>query len=77
VAGTNSSEYTLYIPIALGLYGAALLLYAAFLLIKESRYALAAVNAEMDFIWKRGKQYGPEDLVEKGIKRLKWFGGVK
>lgn len=77
VAGTNSSEYTLYIPIALGLYGAALLLYAAFLLIKESRYALAAVNAEMDFIWKRGKQYGPEDLVKKGMKRLRWFGGVK
>jgi hypothetical protein len=77
VAGTNSSEYTLYIPIALGLYGAALLLYAAFLLIKESRYALAAVNAEMDFIWKRGKQYGPEDLVKKGMKRLRWFGGVR
>ena len=72
----TSSEYTI-IPVALGLYGAAMLLYAAFLLIRESRFALAAVNAEMDFIWKRGKESGPEDLVNKGIKRLRWFGGVK
>jgi hypothetical protein len=76
LVAATSSDYTI-IPIALGLYGAALLLYAAFLLIKESRFALAAVNAEMDFIWKRGKQYGPEDLVKKGMKRLRWFGGVR
>jgi hypothetical protein len=65
------------IPIGLGLCGAGLLLYAAFLLIKESRFALAAVNEEMDFTWKRGKEYGPPDLVEKGIKRTRWFGGVR
>ena len=65
------------VPIALGLCGAGLLLYAAFLLIKESRFALAGVNEEMDFMWKRGKEYGPEDLVAKGIKRVRWFGGVK
>lgn len=65
------------IPIGLGLCGAGLLLYAAFLLIKESRFALAAVNEEMDFTWKRGKEYGPPDLVQKGIKRTRWFGGVK
>ena len=72
----TSSEFTV-VPIALGLIGAGLLLYAAFLLIKESRFALAAVNEEMDFMWKRGKEYGPPDLVEKGIKRTRWFGGVK
>jgi hypothetical protein len=66
-----------FVPIALGLFGAGLLLYASFLLIKESRFALAAVNEEMDFMWKRGKEYGPPDLVEKGIKRARWFGGVK
>jgi len=76
LVGVTSSDYTI-IPVGLGLYGAALLLYAAFLLIRESRFALAAVNAEMDFIWKRGKESGPEDLVRKGIKRLRWFGGVK
>ena len=53
------------------------LLYAAFLLIKESRFALAAVNDEMDFFWKRGKSLGPEDLVNQGMKRIRWFGGVR
>src|SRR6266513_3389413 len=72
----TSSDFTI-VPIALGLIGAALLLYAAFLLIRESRFALAAVNDEMDFFWKRGKTLGPEDLVNKGMKRTRWFGGVK
>jgi hypothetical protein len=71
----TSSAFTL-VPIALGLCGAGLLLYAAFLLIKESRFALAAVNEEMDFMWKLGKTYGPEDLVAKGMKKARWFGGV-
>ena len=26
---------------------------------------------------KRGKMLGPEDLVKQGIKRIRWFGGVK
>src|SRR2546423_13015023 len=72
----TSSAFTV-VPIALGLVGAGLLLYAAFLLIKESRFALAAVNEEMDFMWKRGKEFGPPDLVQQGIKRTRWFGGVK
>ena len=72
----TSSKFTL-VPIVLGLCGAGLLLYAAFLLIKESRFAFAAVNEEMDFMWKLGKTYGPEDLVAKGMKRIRWFGGVR
>src|SRR6266550_5265674 len=76
LVAVTSSDFT-PVPIALGLIGAALLLYAAFLLMKESRFALAAVNDEMDFFWKRGKTLGPEDLVKKGIKRIRWFGGVK
>ena len=76
LVAVSSSKFT-PVPILLGLIGAALLLYAAFLLIKESRFALAAVNDEMDFYWKRGRSVGPEDLVSKGIKRLRWFGGVR
>lgn len=72
----SSSKFT-PVPVVLGLTGAGLLLYAAFLLIKESRFALAAVNDEMDFFWKRGRSVGPQDLVSKGIKRLRWFGGVR
>src|SRR6266480_7160115 len=69
----TSSAFTV-VPIGLGLVGAGLLLYAAFLLIKESRFALAAVNEEMDFMWKRGKEFGPPDLVKQGIKKARWFG---
>jgi hypothetical protein len=76
LVAVTSSTFTL-VPVVLGLCGAGLLLYAAFLLIKESQFALAAVNEEMDFMWKRGKEYGPPDLVSKGIKRARWFGGVR
>src|SRR2546423_1051212 len=76
LVAVTSSKFTL-VPIVLGLCGAGLLLYAAFLLIKESRFALAAVNEEMDFMWKLGKTYGPEDLVAKGMKRIRWFGGIR
>ena len=72
----TGSAFTI-VPVAFGLVGATLLLYAAWLLIKESRFALAAVNEEMDFVWKRGKAVGPEDLVAKGMKRIRWFGGVR
>jgi hypothetical protein len=72
----TSSHFT-FLPVGLGLAGAALPLYASFLLVKESRFALAAVNAEMDFAWKRGKEHAPPDLVEQGIRRARWFGGVK
>jgi hypothetical protein len=76
LVSVTDSSFTI-VPVALGLGGAGLLLYAAFLLVKESRFALAAVNDEMDFMWKRGKEYGPPDLVEQGMKRVRWFGGVK
>lgn len=62
------------VPIAFGLLGGALLLYASALLVKESRFALAGLNAEMDFVWKRGKEFGPEDLVKKGPARSRMFG---
>lgn len=62
------------VPVALGLLGGALLLYASGVLIKESRFALAALNAEMDFVWTRGKELGPEDLVRKGPARSRMFG---
>jgi hypothetical protein len=76
IVAISSSAFTI-VPIAFGLVGATLLLYAAWLLIRESRYALAAVNEEMDFFWNRGKAIGPEDLVKKGIRRVRWFGGVR
>jgi hypothetical protein len=75
VAVTSAAFTT--VPIVLGLTGAGLLLYAAFVLIKESRFALAGVNEEMDFFWKRGKTLVPDDLVKQGGKRNRWFGGIR
>jgi hypothetical protein len=76
LVAVTSSDFTL-IPIVLGLCGAGLLLYAAFLLIQESRFALAAINEEMDFTWNLGKTHGPEDLVAQGMRKARWFGGIR
>lgn len=65
------------VPVALALTGGALLLYASGVLIRESRFALAALNSEMDFVWKRGKEHGPEDLVEKGPVKSRLFGAPR
>ena len=51
-----------WIPILLGLSGAALLFWASVLLIIESRVALVAINSEMDFVWKLGQRHAPSEL---------------
>jgi threonine/homoserine/homoserine lactone efflux protein len=47
VVDISKAKYT-WIPLGLGILGAGLLFYASVLLIRESRIALSAVNAEMD-----------------------------
>ena len=51
-----------WFPVVLGLSGACGLFYGSVLLIKESRLAQDALNAEMDFIWKLGRALAPPDL---------------
>ncbi|HEX8557209.1 MAG TPA: DUF2721 domain-containing protein [Pyrinomonadaceae bacterium] len=51
-----------WFPVVLGLSGATGLLYGSVLLIRESRVAQDALNAEMDFIWKLGRALAPPDL---------------
>jgi hypothetical protein len=51
-----------WLPVVLGLVGASGLLYGSVLLIRESRIAQDALNAEMDFIWKLGRALAPPDL---------------
>ena len=51
-----------WLPVVLGLSGASGLFYGSILLIKESRLAQEALNAEMDFIWKLGRALAPPDL---------------
>ena len=61
VAATGR-QYT-WVPIGFGLTGAGLLLYASVLLVHESRIALAALEAEMDFVWQQGKRHASPEML--------------
>jgi hypothetical protein len=61
VAAVGRPAYA-WLPVVLGLSGACGLFYGSVLLIKESRLAQDALNAEMDFIWKLGRALAPPDL---------------
>jgi hypothetical protein len=61
VAAVGHPSYA-WLPVVLGLSGACGLFYGSILLIKESRLAQDALNAEMDFIWKLGRALAPPDL---------------
>jgi len=61
VAAVGSPSHA-WFPVVLGLTGASGLFYGSVLLIKESRIAQEALNAEMDFIWKLGRALAPPDL---------------
>jgi hypothetical protein len=52
------------VPIVLGLAGVALLLWAALLLVRESRLALAGLDAEMDYVWKHVQRRADPALLE-------------
>jgi hypothetical protein len=61
-------EYA-WIPVALGLVGAALLFHASVLLIIESRVSLSAIQSEMDFVWRTGQALASPEMVEKHRSR--------
>ena len=50
-----------WLPIALGVAGALLLFHASVLLIAESRLALQTVDDEMNFVWRVGQHYAPDE----------------
>ena len=60
-AAIDGTRYA-WVPVVLGLVGAWFLFYGSILLIRESRLAQDALNAEMDFIWKLGRALAPPDL---------------
>lgn len=53
-----------WVPIAFGLVGAGCLLYASLLLVHESRVALTALEAEMDFVWQQGRAQASPELLD-------------
>ncbi|HEX2092041.1 MAG TPA: DUF2721 domain-containing protein [Longimicrobiaceae bacterium] len=72
VVGVTGQQYA-WIPILLGLGGAGLLFYASLVLILESRITLAAVDDEMDFVWRLGKHHAPSDLVARQAAQRRIF----
>src|ERR1044072_6795309 len=61
VAAIGQPSYA-WLPVTLGLARACALFSGSVLLIRESFLAQAALNAEMDFIWKLGRALAPPDL---------------
>ena len=61
VAAVGQAVYS-WVPVVLGLVGSCGLFYGSVLLVFEARLAQAALNAEMDFIWKLGRALAPPDL---------------
>lgn len=77
IVAVTSQEYA-WVPIILGLAGAALLFQASVLLIVESRIQMRAVRNEMKFTWEAGRSIAPSDLIESQNARRwmnRWFGG--
>src|SRR5690606_11972115 len=71
VVAITTQSYA-WIPIILGLVGAALMFQASVLLIVESRIQMRAVRNEMKFTWEAGRQLAPSDLVESHERR-RWM----
>jgi hypothetical protein len=68
IVAFGSRRYA-WIPLMPGLAGAGLLLYASMLLVRESRVALEALDAEMDFVWQLGTSHATPELLELHRRR--------
>lgn len=52
-----------WLPVVTGAIGACFLFYASMLMMIESRLALKSSYKEMDYLWERGRQYAPPELL--------------
>ena len=59
-----ATRHLAWIPILLGLAGAALLFYTSLLLIADSRIAMDAIADEMDYVTRLGRHYATEELLQ-------------
>lgn len=64
IAVSALSDRGFIFPVALGIGGSGLLLYASLLLVRESRVALTALTAEMDYVWEQSRASAPAELLE-------------
>jgi len=63
--GLSTGARGAWVPVIMGLLGAAFLFYGSMLLVFEARLALSTTHAEMDFIWRTTKRIVPRELVEQ------------
>ncbi|MEJ7848762.1 MAG: DUF2721 domain-containing protein [Pyrinomonadaceae bacterium] len=63
-----------WLPIPVGVIGILFLLYGAILMIRETRMATAAINAEMDFTWKLAREVAPKEVAIKYSEKGKLKG---
>ena len=61
-----------WIPVILGMVGAALLFVGTLLLGFEATIALRAIHGEMDFLWKLGQHHAPKPLRDRLASRRIW-----
>ena len=61
------------VPVVFGMLGVGLLLVGTTLLGLEATLALRSIHAEMDFLWKLGRQHAPAALRERLPLRRTWF----
>lgn len=66
-------NYT-WVAVALGVIGGLFMLYGAVLLVIESRMAMGAIAAEMDFVWKVSQRYAGGELNEARGGPATWLG---
>lgn len=62
-----------WLLVGLGIVGVGLLFWASVLLIVESRLALTAIDAEMDFVRRVGEHHAPSRLLEGRSPRRRLF----
>lgn len=61
-----------WVPVILGMIGAALLFVGTLLLGFEATLALRSIHSEMDFVWKLGQHHAPPPLRERLASRSLW-----
>jgi hypothetical protein len=71
ITGTLGGQFN-WVPVALGMIGAGLLLVGTILLGLESTLALRSIHSEMDFVWKLGKHHAPDPLQQRVAARRLW-----
>jgi len=61
-----------WMPVILGMIGAALLFVGTILLGFEATLALRSIHSEMNFVWKLGQYHAPQALRERLAGRRLW-----